>query len=145
MALKKSYPLLEKTDPWICVAAKLNLSIRIIGRIYRKHLQQHQITMSQLSVLMVTGKARSIPQSELGKLLKLERSTVSRDLKRLIDRGFLVREGKDNRPHIAISVKGAAHIEKIIPDWQQATAEASEKLGPDGDSALNLVLQKLMN
>jgi DNA-binding MarR family transcriptional regulator len=143
MALKKAYPLLENTDPWICTASKLALSIRSVNVIYRKHLKKHNVTMSQLSLLMVIGKMVSVPQSEVGKMLKLEKSTITRDLKRLIDKGHIVKNGPANRPIVEITDKGAAYTEKIIPDWHAATDEALAILGNDGEQALNLVLNKL--
>jgi len=100
--------------------------------------------MSQLSLLMVTGKMKAVPQAELGKMLKLERSTVTRDLTRLVDKGFLVKSGTNSRPVVEMTDAGAEYTERIIPDWYNATQEAKNKLGADGDLALNLVLQNLM-
>jgi DNA-binding MarR family transcriptional regulator len=143
--LKKSYPLLEKTDPWICTASKLTLAVRVVNGIYRKHLKKHGVTMSQLSILMVAGKMKKISQSDLGKILRLERSTVTRDLLRLIKSGYLVKSGIKNRPVIEMTDAGAQYIEGIIPDWLAATEEARAKLGDDGEISLNLVLQKLVS
>ncbi len=144
MTLKKSYPLLEKTDPWICVASKLSLSIRTVNAIYRKHLKAHNVTMSQLSLLMIIGKHKSLPQSEIGKKLKLERSTVTRDLKRMIEQGYFIKKHDKSRPVIYITDKGASYVESIIPDWKAATQEAKNKLGKEGEKALDLVLYKLI-
>ncbi len=145
MELKKSYPLLETTDPWICIASKLSLSIRVVNAIYRKYLQPHNVTMSQLSLLMVIGKHKFLPQSEIGKMLKLERSTVTRDLKRMVAEGYFIKKGHKSRPVIYITDKGARYVESIIPDWKLATQEAKNKLGKEGEQALNLVLQLLMS
>lgn len=143
MKLKKTYPLIENSNPWICVASKLTFSLRIINGIYRSHLKKHGVTMSQLSLLMATAKMKSVSQAQLGKTLKLERSTVTRDLKRLIAKGYLIKEGPTNRPIISITDKGATYTEEIIPDWYNATQEARKILGEDGEEGLNLVLEKL--
>ena len=144
MSLSKSYKLLENTDPWVCVASKLSLSLRVVSAIYRKHLKSHNVTMSQLGLLMVIGKHKFLRQSEIGKKLMLERSTVTRDLKRMIEKGYLVKKYDASRPVIYITDKGASYVESIIPDWKAATEEAKRKLGEDGEQALNLVLQNLM-
>ncbi len=99
--------------------------------------------MSQFSLLMTTGKMLSISQSELGKILKLERSTITRDLKRLVEKGYMIKEGTASRPIISITDKGASYVERIIPDWYKATQEAIRQLGSDGEEALDLVLKKL--
>jgi DNA-binding MarR family transcriptional regulator len=145
VALKNAYPLLDKTEPWTCTASKLALAIRMVSTIYRKHLKKHKVTMSQLSILMIVGKMKQVPQAELGRMLKLERSTITRDLKRLIENGFLCKKGSRNRPLIEITDRGAVFTIKIIPDWQKATDEANKKLGAKGVDALNFTLSKLMN
>ena len=145
MILKKTYDLLESTDPWICVVSKLSLSLRVVGAIYRRHLKVHNITMSQLALLMVVGKYKFLPQSEIGKKLMLERSTVTRDLKRMIEKGYFIKKYDKSRPVIYITDKGATYTESIIPDWKAATEEAKRKLGEDGEQALNLIIQKLTN
>ena len=100
--------------------------------------------MSQLSILMISGKMKSVSQAEMGKMLKLERSTVTRDLKRLVDKGYLIKTGPILRPIIEITDAGAQFTETIIPDWLAATKEANEKLGKSGSDALNLVLGELL-
>ena len=99
--------------------------------------------MSQLALLMVIGKYKFLPQNEIGKKLMLERSTVTRDLKRMIEKGYFIKKYDKSRPIIYITDKGASYVESIIPDWRAATEEAKRKLGKDGEQALNLVLQKL--
>ena len=143
MQLKKSYLLLENTDPWVCIASKLSLSLRAVSLIYRKHLKKHNVTMSQLGLLMVIGKYKFLPQSEIGKKLMLERSTVSRDLKRMIEQGYFIRKYKKSRSFIYITDEGATYVESIIPDWKAATMEAKCKLGENGEQALDIVLKKL--
>ena len=145
MALKKSYPLLENTDPWTCTASKLSLSIRMVKKIYTNHLKKHNVTMSQLGILMVVGRMKQVSQAELGKMMVLERSTVTRDLKRLIENGYLLKTGANNRPIIEMTDKGAGYTTQIIPDWQKATDEANEKLGAKGVEALNFTLNQLMS
>ena len=145
MALKKSYPLLEKTDPWTCTASKMALSIRMINKIYKKHLKKHRVTMSQLGILMIVGRMKEVAQAEIGKMLVLERSTVTRDLKRLVENGYLIKTGTNSRPVIEMTDKGAMYTTKIIPDWQKATLEANEVLGKKGVEALNFTLNQLMS
>jgi DNA-binding MarR family transcriptional regulator len=143
MALTKKYPLIEQTDPGICTASKLTLSTRIVSGIYRKHLDKHKVTMSQLSILMISGKMKSVSQADLGRILKLERSTVTRDLKRLVNNGYLIKTGTKLRPVIEITDSGAQYLVNIIPDWLAATREAELRLGRSGSEALNLVLRAL--
>lgn len=101
--------------------------------------------MSQLAILMIVGRMKQVAQAEIGKMLVLERSTVTRDLRRLIEKGYLLKTGINNRPIIEMTDKGALYTTRIIPDWQKATNEANEKLGTKGVEALNFTLNQLMS
>ncbi len=140
---EKKYPLIEKTKPQDCVASKAILSMRALMGIYKKHLGKHQITQSQLGIMMVLGHFRTIPQAQLGRIMMLDRSTVTRDLKRLVDRNYLIKEGAVNKLTLIITEAGLDFLESILPDWEEAKKEAESILGEDGMEALNLVLQKL--
>lgn len=126
---KENYPKLVQTDFLTCISFNLKRSARKIDGIYRKHLKPHEVTVSQLHVLAVIGQTWAIAQSELGKVLVMERSTVSRDLKRLIEKGFVERSGRVNKAMLSITPKGAQFLEDVIPSWEAAMAESQEALG----------------
>lgn len=139
---KNKYPNIARMVPTTCVASKVVLSMRTVSGIYRRHLKKHGITQSQLGILMMVGFKQKMPQAELGRIMKLDRSTVTRDLKRLLERGYLKREGAVNKLDLEITEEGMVYLETILPDWENATQEANEILGEDGEAALNLVLGK---
>lgn len=141
--MEKKYPCIDNMVPTSCTASKAILSMRSLANIYKKHLQKHQITQSQLGIMMMLGHFKEIAQADLGRYMMLERSTVSRDLKRLIENGYLEREGAVNKLTIHITEKGLDHLEAILPDWEKAREESEAILGEDGLQALDLVLSKL--
>lgn len=141
--MESSYPNIEAMQLDSCPAGKTILSVRVLTSIYKKHFKKHNITLSQWGILSVLAKARRLPQAELGRLMLLERSTVSRDLKRLADRGYVERKGAVNRRMLEITTRGLAYIEAVIPDWENAKAEANELLGEEGKKALTLVVSNL--
>ena len=69
-----------------------------------------------------------IEQIEIGKLLNLERSSLSRNLTRLIDQGFIVKEGPTNRPLISLTKKGTLKVESVKPVWEEAMDEVINSL-----------------
>ena len=141
--VKKKYPQIAKMKPTDCLASKAILSMRSLSNIYKKYLRPHNITQSQLGILMVIAHCGKIPQAELGRIMMLDRSTVTRDLKRLIERGLVEREGTVNRLNIEMTEQGLNHLENILPDWEKALGESKKILGEDGMAALELVLAKL--
>lgn len=113
---------------------------RIVANVFRKHLKQFDITDSQLSILFIVTKAKAVNQKRIADALYLEKSTVNRNLKRLIDKGYITYiEGNQLR----ITDQGLQFLEQVIPHWDQAMEEIRAILNPDGETALNLIAFKL--
>ena len=104
--------------------------------IYRKHLEGTGITENQLSVMMTLYKKGKIEQKEIGKFLILERSSLSRNLVRLIDQHLVIKEGVLNRPLIFLSQKGRRKVKSIVPLWEKAMVEINNLVGNKALSGL---------
>lgn len=140
MVDKYSYPNLESCDPRQCIARKVLKSSRIITGIFRKHLLQFDITYSQVSILFIVAKKGIVNQAYLAEALYLEKSTVSRNMRRLFEQEYLERNLKE----ISITEKGKQLLERIVPEWNKAMSEARSILKPEGEDALNILLQSLV-
>ena len=136
------YTQLDNTDPHECIASKIMKSHRIINGIFRKHLKDFGLTNSQMSMLFILSKIGKITQGLLAELLYLEKSTVSRNMRRLFDNGYV---SKEAFPTIEITDKGLALLESIIPHWDNAMAETRNQFGAEGENALDLLLTNLTN
>ena len=131
---------IEKFDPSTCVAGKVMRIKRITANVFRKHLAPFNITDSQLTIMFVMSKRRRTSQKELGDLIFLEKSSLSRNLNRLIERKLL---DKSEFPKLEITTDGLYFVENIIPIWEKAMQEIREKIGEDGEASLNLVYDQL--
>lgn len=134
--------IFDKFNPRECIASKIQKSNRIINNIYRKHLKQLNISNSQVSILFVLSKKKTITQKELSELLYLEKSTVNRNIERLIKQDFLL---QNQFKKIEITPHGLDMVKKLIPIWQNAMQEAEAKLGKSGLNSLNNLMQTLTN
>ena len=103
-----------------CIGSRLRGLSRKVDSIYRKHLEGANITENQLSIMMALYETGEIEQIEIGNLLNLERSSLSRNLTRIIDQGFIVKEGPTNRPLISLTQKGTLKVDSVIPAWERA-------------------------
>ncbi len=106
-----------------CIGARLRGLSRKVDTIYRKHLEGTDITENQLSILMALYKTGEIEQIEIGRILNLERSSLSRNLTRLIDQDLIRKDGPINRPTIVLSKKGVDKVIAILPVWELAMDE----------------------
>ena len=127
--MPKKESLLHKINPDVCISRRLKTFNRVVEKIYRNHLNPFDLTSSQLSILFVVGKKGQVAQSEVGKILLLERSTVSRDLTRLVKRKLIDKLGTEIRPMLKLTEAGKGLVDAVIPSWEKAHIEASELLG----------------
>jgi len=139
---KAQFPLLEKCKPKNCIVSKTMKINRLMNQLFRKHLSGIDITLSQLSMMFLISKSEQLAQHRIGEILFLEKSTVTRNLKRLIEGGFVSKK-KDKKIHVTL--KGKKLVEKTIPKWEAAMQEAQDKIKKEGKEALHLLLDKLSN
>ncbi len=137
---KEAFPLLESCNPKNCIVSMTMKINRLMNKIFRKHLEGIDITLSQLGMMFLISKKEVIEQHQIGEILILEKSTVTRNLKRLIDGGFLLK--KIDRK-IYVTTKGKRLVEKAIPKWDNAMSEAREIIKQNGVEAINHLLNKL--
>lgn len=138
--MKSSHPQLDRTDPRTCIASKIMKSHRIINGIFRKHLKDFGLTNSQMSILFILSKRGRLKQHVLSEILYLEKSSVSRNMKRLFENELVSRQ---DFPVIEITEKGLELLESIIPHWNAAMEETRSKLGESGEAGLDMMLTNL--
>ncbi len=135
-----SHPNLETCDPRQCISSRILKCNRIISSVFRKHLLPYNITNSQMSILFILAKKGASTQQELATMLYLEKSTISRNMKRLFDGDLIV---KKIAKQIEITIAGKDFLEKIIPAWDCAMEESRALLTEKGEEALTLLLNQL--
>lgn len=140
MKSKSTFPNIDSFNPKECIAGKAMKISRVVTQVFRKHMAAFDVTNSQLTVLFITAKRGAVTQKDLSDMLALEKSTISRNMKRLFDRGLLVKDKKE----INITTEGKQFLEEIIPHWRNAMEEIRVLLKDDGEEALNAIIGKLI-
>lgn len=140
--MNTKYPLLEACNPMSCHASRIMVCERLIANIYRKHLSIFKLTNSQMVIMMVLAKKGETTQSELGAFIHLEKSSLSRNLRRLFQSKYVERVEKRQ---LSITDHGKMLLETLIPAWNAAKHEVNELLGEEGQQALNTITVKLQN
>ncbi len=133
---------LATADPRTCISGKVMRLNRITANIFRKYLSPFNITDSQLTVLFILSKMGGKKQKELSDIMVMEKSTLNRNLQRLVERGLLT---KDEFPLIQATQAGKKLANEMVPEWQKAMNEIQNLLGNEGEQALDLVLHQLQN
>ncbi len=113
---------------------------RLIGSIFQDYLRDTGLSNSQMSILFVLSKRKKLKQSQLAEILLLEKSTVSRNIIRLLEKEWLRKlEGK----YLGITDLGLKKVEEIIPRWEIAMEATNQRLGKEGVEALEKLYHQI--
>ncbi len=133
-------PIPESFDPSFCISGKVMRISRLTAQIFRNHLSTFDVSNSQVSLLFVLSKRPAIRQRDLCDFLALEKSSLNRNLKRLLDNGFI---SKSPAQLISLTDRGAVFVKDIIPAWEAAMAEIRSKIGAEGEEAISNLVTNL--
>jgi DNA-binding MarR family transcriptional regulator len=116
--------------PLGCTCFKLRKLTRTMSRLYDQHMAAVGLKTTQYSVL--TNVAReSLPVAELAERLGTERTTLTRNLKPLIEAHWVTLEaGADSRQRIVtITAAGRAKVKQAYVAWRAAQSALEDLLG----------------
>jgi DNA-binding MarR family transcriptional regulator len=114
-----------------CIASRIRLLNRLVTGIYDDALRPHGLRISQGNVLVVVAVRGPIRASEVCRFLKLDKSTLSRDLERLVANGWITRS-----PLLEITTAGREVLTASWPAWRKAQRAAKKLLTPELAEAL---------
>ncbi len=114
-----------------CLAVRLRMLNRRLTRVYDEALRPHGLSVAQLNMLVAIAFTGHISPTALGEALDLEKSTLSRNVKRLVDQGWVrVWAAVEGRGQLlGITDEGRALIEQVEPAWARAQEQARVLLG----------------
>ena len=125
-----------------CLATRVRQLSRIVTRVYDDALRPLGITGSQYTLLAQLASRDGITAVEIGGDLDIEKSTLSRNLKRLLALGHLVMDppaGRRGRG-LHLTPKGQAVLKEAYPIWQTAQTKATMALGTESRGKLDELL-----
>lgn len=129
-----------------CIAARLRLLNRVVTSFYDDALRPLGLKVSQLNLLIVTGRLGLARPAQVCEILQLDTSTLSRNIKPLLAQGWLeVVPDEDARAQpFRLTTQGKRLIEKAAPAWEEAQRQAAELLGDETIALLDNAARKLM-
>lgn len=129
-----------------CIAFRARILGRAISAIYDQTLAPCGMTISQVNILVFVGKVGGATPALIGEKMAMEKSTVSRNLKGLIDDGLLEAQisQAERVRGVRLSAKGRRRVEAVLPDWREAQRQAAELLGERGAGAIASIGNRLL-
>lgn len=125
-----------------CIALRVRRMSRIITRIYDDALRPLGLTASQFTLLTSLAMQDGVTASEVGFDLDIEKSTLSRNLKRLLALGHIIMDppaGRRGRG-LHLTPRGQSVIRDAFPVWQAAQRRATDVMGKESRNTLDILL-----
>lgn len=97
----------------------------MLTQLYDSYLAASGIEAAQFALLMTLDAAQDKGQAALGQMLGVDKTTLSRNLKLLRDKGWVESvPGKDaRRRSISLTTEGRARLREARPAWRKAGEE----------------------
>ena len=135
---------IAETTAGACLATRVRQLSRIITRVYDDAMRPLGITASQYTLLAQLAARDSITAVEIGHQLDIEKSTLSRNLKRLLALGHIIMDppaGRRGRG-LHLTGKGQAILKDAFPIWQDAQTRAVSAMGAESRNVLDGLLSQ---
>lgn len=121
-------------DPHVfanCTCFNLRKATRALTQVYDEALRPTGLGANQVAVLSVVKEMGPIGMGDLAAALVMDRTTLTRNLKPLLDANYVAStEGEDRRRRlIALTSKGLRVLTDAVPLWQEVQTRVSNTLG----------------
>ena len=131
-------------QPVACTNFKLRQLLRSVSRLYDAQIGQAGLKGSQFSLLSFVLRLGPISPSDLASRMGMDASTLSRNLRPLIDKAWVLQgPGADARGRLVeITAAGRAKHDEARKYWKAAQRALNQRLGQDLASRLNELLDQ---
>ena len=113
-----------------CACASLRRAARAVTQLYDDALRESGLRSTQFTLLQVLDRKGEMTQGELGALLAIDSTTLTRTLGPLKKQGLLrAQRGEDKRERIwTITAAGKRRLASFAPAWVAVQARLREEL-----------------
>jgi DNA-binding MarR family transcriptional regulator len=127
-----------------CLAVRLRTLNRALTSVYDEALRPHGLRVGQLNLLVAVARLGTARPGDLCRLLRMDKSTLSRDVEVMRRNGWLAVEAGAGRSRpLRITPAGEALLGQVVPAWQQAQQRARTLIGDEGAEAVLAMARKL--
>ena len=113
-----------------CTCFNLRKATRVVTQLFDDAMQPTGLRATQFTLLAAISATGAIAISKLSKVLVMDRTTLTRNLKPLETKRLVkIVPGEDRRTRtLTLTDKGRKTLEKSLPLWRQAQSEVIERL-----------------
>ena len=114
-----------------CMCASLRRAARALTQHYEAALRPLGLKATQFTILQALSISREISQGQLGEILAIDSTTLTRTLEIMGRRGWISKQpGKDRRERrISLAKAGEIQLRRAMPLWEKVQAQLRDRLG----------------
>ncbi len=128
-----------------CMAGRVRQISRVVTAHYDTALRDTGVTANQLTMLAMLAVMESATPAELEPYLMMEQSTVSRNVRRLVENGWVTSDDAEDRRtyRLRLTEAGMDALKAAYPAWQDAQGWVEGKIGATSMGHIGAVSKKL--
>lgn len=129
-----------------CMCANLRRASRALTQHYDEALRPHGLRATQFTVLQTLSLAGEVSQGQLGEILAMDSTTLTRTLDIMADHGWIVKQhGEDRRERrLRLSHEGEAQLRRALPSWEEVQKKLRRQLGNKRLDKLNSLFNRVI-
>ena len=114
-----------------CLCANFRRTVRALTQLYEEALRPLGLRGTQFTILQALSLAGEVSQGQLGDILALDSTTLTRTLAIMDRRGWIARRrGRDGREwRLSLSKAGRKEFERVLPEWERVQERLHKQLG----------------
>ncbi|CAN5665955.1 MarR family transcriptional regulator [soil metagenome] len=135
-----------RLSPLDCTCFRVRSAARRVTQIYSKHLAPTGLKISQFSLLGFVSSEGPVSIGRLSELLAVDRTTLTRNLRPLLQGGLIERvpSGDRRRHELVATLDGRAMFKRAIPLWAAAEQDVRTAMGSTLTADLHGALERSM-
>jgi DNA-binding MarR family transcriptional regulator len=109
-----------------CLGYRTRKLARTVTRLYNDQLRPLGVNITEMNLMAAIAAQGSAQPARLGRAMELEKSTLSRNSSRLVDRGWVELRDHPDGPGmlLALTESGNEMLLHAIPAWKEAQQRA---------------------
>jgi DNA-binding MarR family transcriptional regulator len=126
------------------MCGSLRRTSRALTQFYEEALRPVGLRATQLTILQVLARAGPVSQGQLGEMLAMDSTSLTRTLAIMSRKGWIAeRRGRDRRERwLRLASAGELKLMRVLPVWEKLQSRVRRKLGKQAwGSLLQLAAQ----
>ena len=114
-----------------CMCGSIRRTSRALTQLYEQTLRPLGLRATQFTILQVLARAGEVSQGQLGEILAMDSTSLTRTLKIMIQQSWVAeRPGRDRRERwLRLSKTGEAQMKRALPAWDKIQSRLRREMG----------------